>query len=365
MRYFIAVLWCLICTPLWAGSYPVIDGPCHLVFPDDHQSHDLHRTEWWYVTANLHDPSGNRYGVQLTIFRRRLHPVSDDIASVSAWRTPQLYIVHAAVTDVEHNRHDHAEDMVRAGPGLAGSTREGDDVVISMKRNRIRFTISGLVVHAETGGIAFTLDLAAKKPIILHGDKGYSQKGPARDSASCYSSYTRLMASGHVMRDGKIISVSGTAWMDHEYSSKILDKGIAGWDWFSLQLSTGDEIMLFVMRPDDVSTLPFVSATWVAATGEIRLIPREAMSLDIAETWTSPETGTIYPSQWFFTLQPLQLSVEISPILANQEMVTAERTGVIYYEGAVDVVGTAKGALIQGVGYVEMTGYAGGLDGRM
>ncbi len=177
---FFGLLNLFCCCPTWAGSYPVVDGACHLAFPQDHQSHDAYRTEWWYVTGNLRDKTGHRYGVQLTLFRRRLHPASDDVVSASAWRTPQLYLVHAAITDVDAKTHSHAEDMVRAGPGLAGSVRQGNDVRIVMKKNFIQFMASGLQVHAETGNIRFTLDLETQKPLILHGEDGYSQKGPAK-----------------------------------------------------------------------------------------------------------------------------------------------------------------------------------------
>ena len=45
----------------------------------------------------------------------------------------------------------------------------------------------------------------------------------------------------------------------------------------------------------------------------------------------------------------------VAPFMADQEL----RVSVRYWEGAVRVEGTENGKPIDGVGYVELTGYAG------
>jgi predicted secreted hydrolase len=49
------------------------------------------------------------------------------------------------------------------------------------------------------------------------------------------------------------------------------------------------------------------------------------------------------------------MQLDVVPALRNQELITTVR----YWEGAVDVRGTSDTGIINGRGYVELTGYAG------
>ena len=69
-------------------GYARADAPRPFVFPDDHGPHPDFRTEWWYVTGNLADAQGRRFGYQLTLFRIAISPALP--AADSAWRTHQL-----------------------------------------------------------------------------------------------------------------------------------------------------------------------------------------------------------------------------------------------------------------------------------
>ena len=91
-----------------AGNYLSVTGPCNLEFPEDHGAHPDYRLEWWYYTGNLHSESGHRYGFQLTFFRNRISPPGAEKkwpSQPSAWRTSQLYLAHAAVSDIDGKRH--------------------------------------------------------------------------------------------------------------------------------------------------------------------------------------------------------------------------------------------------------------------
>ncbi|MBL8127146.1 MAG: lipocalin family protein, partial [Chloroflexia bacterium] len=75
-------------------------------------------------------------------------------------------------------------------------------------------------------------------------------------------------------------------------------------------------------------------------------------------SWTSQATNTTYPSNWIVEVPSANLALTVTPILEEQELDTRRTTGVIYWEGAVDVAGTQEGASVSGHGYVELTGYA-------
>jgi predicted secreted hydrolase len=50
--------------------------------------------------------------------------------------------------------------------------------------------------------------------------------------------------------------------------------------------------------------------------------------------------------------------LDVTPLLADQELRTSRSTKVSYWEGAVAVTGTKQGKPVKGQGYVELTGYA-------
>ena len=67
------------------------EGPRTFSFPEDHGPHPTFRTEWWYVTGNLHtEESGHRFGFQLTFFRSALSPPPP--TRTSAWATNNLNV---------------------------------------------------------------------------------------------------------------------------------------------------------------------------------------------------------------------------------------------------------------------------------
>ena len=55
--------------------------------------------------------------------------------------------------------------------------------------------------------------------------------------------------------------------MDREISTSALGPEQIGWDWFSLQLSDGSELMVYLMRRADGGIDPFSSGTLIARTG--------------------------------------------------------------------------------------------------
>ena len=63
--------------------------------------------------------------------------------------------------------------------------------------------------------------------------------------------------------DGERFAVTGDSWMDHEFGTSFLEKHQQGWDWFSIQLADGADLMMFQMRRADGSLDPQSSGTLV------------------------------------------------------------------------------------------------------
>ncbi len=350
------------------SSYLTITGPCNLEFPKDHGAHPGYRTEWWYYTGNLRSQTGDLYGFQLTFFRSQISPPGADKTwpdPPSAWRTQQVYLAHAAVSDIAAKRHLQAELVSREALTMAGVLQRPPETVVYLNNWSARIGAEAQVLHVDTDEFSYELTLKPVKPPVLHGRAGYSLKGSSPERASCYYSYTRPAVEGQLTIGGKTIAVRGQGWMDHEFSTAVLEPGLKGWDWFSLQLSDRTEIMLFLLRTDAGGISAVSGGTFVDPDGNSRAIGKDEFAVTILDTWKSHHSKAVYPSRWRLRVFPVSLDLTIFPNLADQEMLTSGSTGVTYWEGSVSIRGKRDANQIDGQGYVELTGYAEGFDRPM
>lgn len=335
------------------------EGPAPLSFPDDHGSHPDYQTEWWYYTGNLETASGRHFGYQLTFFRRALLPASERTLRESAWATDQIYMGHFALTDVREREFNAFERLARGSAGLAGV--ESAPFAVWLEDWQVREVKPGVYnLAASQDGLGLDLTLTDVKGPILQGDRGYSQKGPEPGNASYYYSLTRLKSSGLVQLNGESFPVTGESWMDHEYSTSALSEGQIGWDWFSIQLEDGSELMVYHIRRDDGVVDDFSGGSWITAEGTVTQLKKEDFRIEVLGTWTSPHSEATYPSRWNINVPQLELSLSLEPFLLDQEL----NVSYSYWEGAVRVEGSQAGQQVTGHGYVEMTGYAGSMQGQ-
>ena len=141
--------------------------------------------------------------------------------------------------------------------------------------------------------------------------------------------------------------------MDHQWGD-FLVLGGGGWDWFAVSLDDEREVTISVIRDDRGQTI-VQYGTLVTAAGEARHLPAASFALAAMGTWRSERTGITFPSGWRLTVPGESLDLALVPVLLDQELDTRASTGVIYWEGAVDV--RASSGVPTGKGYVELTGY--------
>jgi predicted secreted hydrolase len=340
--------------PAWR---PALPGYVYQ-FPRDHGAHPGYKTEWWYFSGHLREQSGERFAFMLTFFRSGLRPPSaGDPPRRSRWALTDLYFAHFALLDVGAKRHRHTERFSRGALGEAGADEGGLNVWLrdwraeGEKDGPIRLAAEGV-------GARFALSLDPRKPPVVHGQNGVSQKAEGEGRASHYYSLTRLAAKGDLTVDGRAFRVEGAAWMDHEFGSNQLAPGQVGWDWLSLQLSDGRELMLYLMRREGGGIDPHSSGTVVDAEGQARHLPLEAFRFEPVGNWRSPVTGTVYPMGWRVRVPGEGIELKVAPLAEDQELSTEGSTRVIYWEGGVEAEGTSRGAPVEGVGFVELVGYA-------
>ena len=316
-----------------AGNFAVPQRSTVLQFPADHGAHPQYRIEWWYLTANLTGPDGTVYGLQWTLFRSALAPRDGQ-----GWDTPQLWMGHAAVTTP--NAHFVAERLSRGGIGQAGvtvipfSAWIDDWVMEGPDFNNMRLKATG-------PDFAYDLQLTAKGPLVLHGQNGYSVKSAAGQASHYYSQPFLQVTGTLTLPDGKV-PVTGSAWLDREWSSQPLAQDQRGWDWFSLSFDTGDKLMGFVLRGDT----DYTSATWISADGQTTAYADGAFTA--SPLARHRVAGREVPTQWRVRLPDRSIDVTISALNPDAWMATS----VPYWEGPITIAGSHTG-----IGYLEMTGY--------
>jgi predicted secreted hydrolase len=324
-------------------------------FPRDHASHPEYKIEWWYYTGNVSTERGQPFGYQLTFFRIGVDPAP---ANPSRWAVRDLFVTHLAVTDIDAKQYQFTERINRAGVGWAGASTDAYHVWNEDWEARLE-DAGRHKLTAVTAGLGVDLDLEPGKEPVIHGQQGISQKGSQPGNASHYYSLTRMPTRGLLKIQGTEWRVTGMSWMDHEFGTSFLEKEQVGWDWFSLQLDNGSDLMLFQLRRADGSRDSHSSGTLVEPDGHAVGISAADFEMEPGPPWRSPHSGASYPFSWKIRIPRQSLDLTVKAALLDQELQTERSTGVTYWEGAITVWGTQQGKQLRGRGYLEMTGYLG------
>jgi predicted secreted hydrolase len=329
-------------------------------FPGDHGAHSEYKTEWWYYVGHLKAASGEAFGYQLTFFRVALR--QPDPQARTAWSLNSIYFAHLALTDSARRSFEFRDKAGRGALGLSGAKSKTLRVWIDDWRVQLQGDEFHLV--AQDQGLGLDLTLKPLKPPALHGAGGFSLKSEKFNSASYYYSLSRLATRGSITVAGRTLPVRGDSWMDHEFFTGAMAPDLAGWDWFSLQLNDGWDVMLYLLRHKDGRVDPASSGTLIDPQGHTRHLQLADFQVKATGAWTSPHTGTKYPAGWEITIPGAGYSLRLTPTLADQEIRAPAPAKVTYWEGEVKITGVKNGAPITGQGYAELTGYAGGMGAR-
>jgi predicted secreted hydrolase len=325
-------------------------------FPRDHGAHPEFKTEWWYLTGNLQDTSGNSYGYQLTFFRHGLQPVATQTGS--AWAVRDIYFGHLTVTDGKNNRFHFAEKLSRGALGeVAFATNDCSVRIHDWSLRRTKDSAFEMKAWAPEEKFGLELTVQSVKPIAFHGIGGLSQKSAIPGNASHYYSFTRLETKGDLLIGDRRIPVTGLSWLDREFSTSALGQNQEGWDWFCLQFDSGEELMLYRMRNPGDRTDPSSSGTWISESGSTSPLKNADFTIEALGRWKAPG-GKVYPSGWKISVPSLQLEGEVKPLVLDQELRLRRIGNLRYWEGACTFRGTRNGKPLTGRGYTELTGYA-------
>ena len=331
-----------------AAGFSRVVGPEPLQFPDDHGPHPDYRHEWWYVTGNVQDETGRHFGFQATLFRFSV--ASEPPEHGSALATNQLWMGHLAVTDTDAGEFHHRERFVRGGAGLADGVASPFRVwVEDWEMAGVDDEAMPMEIRFQEDDLGVDMTVTPRKPLVLQGDQGYSRKGDHPGNASRYYSWTRLAAEGSVVVGGESHQVDGEAWMDREWGTSTLAEDQIGWDWFSVQLEDGRDVMFYQLRLEDGEIDARSKGLLVEADGASRVLNSDDVALNATRHWDSP-VGMRYPVAWRMRIPEADLDLALEAVLDDQELRGAFR----YWEGAIRVTGNTGP---DGYGYAELTGY--------
>ncbi len=337
--------------------------PRPFTFPADFGSHPQFKTEWWYLTGCLQTEQGEIYGYQATWFRQALVPKLPTRTSKLASR--DIYLFHGTLTDVKRHLFVHERVTSRGASTWAGS-ESGKLKVFLLGRSlesqgatwRLKFKVKGRDLD---------LKLTPECKPLLHGvQPGLSQKGPLPGQASYYASMPRIKTEGRLQLTptGPSLKVSGNTWYDQEFGSNQLAPAQVGWDWFSVALDDGTDLMLYNIRKDHGAIEPHSSGSIRLAGERKQHLTLKDYSIEVLDHWNSPHSSARYPAKWRLNIPSQNLELVVTPLCEDQELAADNKSSITYWEGLCGFEGQRKGKKISGKGYVELVGYAGSIKGK-
>ena len=318
-----------------------------LAFPRDRGSHPEFNTEWWYVTG--HCTSGAReFGFQLTFFRSRVEGAQ---GMTSKFAASQLLFAHAAITDVQGKKLWHDQRIARDGFGVASSSQT--DMAIKLRDWSLQSEGKRYTAELPASGFGLKLQFNETQAVLLQGKNGLSRKGPDDKQASYYYSQPQLATTGSLRVQGKTFDVTGTAWLDHEWSQELLAPGVVGWDWIGMNLADGSALTAFRLRGSDGGAV-WDGGSFRSSANSLYVFSKGEVIFKPTRFWKSPLTQTTYPVEWIVRTPADFYTVKA--VIDNQELDSRQSTGAIYWEGLSELI-DSNGKKV-GSGYLEMTGYS-------
>lgn len=287
--------------------------------------------EWWYVTAQGHDPDGKPYALMCALFKAGVFGLTN------------VYFAHWFVTDVNAERFTpqykvfwKGMDELRFGK-KDFSVVSGSSFAFQKKDGKIRF-------HTPD----FEIVCKPIKPVMLVGGNGFVDM---LTSTTHYYSYPRMQATGTVRHGAKNVAFKGLAWMDHQWSPATFNNEHA-WTWFSVQLDDGTDIMCYEYGRK--KRMVMVTVSW--PNGK-QSISRKLKLEPLSQPWEGPKSKAKYNLDWKISIPEFKIELMATPKVRNQEM---SHGPFRYWEGPLRVHGKRDGKDVEGNGFLEMNGIPSG-----
>ncbi|MCZ7598672.1 MAG: carotenoid 1,2-hydratase [Gammaproteobacteria bacterium] len=296
------------------------------------------------------DEVGAALRFQLTFFRFA-HGARDEYRD-SAWRHEHSYMAHFAVSDVAGKRLLAAQDYARGALDLAGALADPFRVWVngwSARTPARHGEAFAARLSASGDAAAIDIDISTDSAPLLQGEDGYSVKDAAGATASYYYSFPDLAARGTLTVGGESFEVEGRAWMDREWSTRVLSRDLDGWDWFALRTSDGSAIMVFRCAGRAATATRW---SWTGRVGRCDTPAARSASSPVAGGPAATAAPATRSGGACRSPEPASTSRSTRPSTTGELDLDFR-----YYEGVVDAAGAVDNRPVSGEGYMELTGY--------
>ena len=315
----------------------VAHTPRAIDLPADEAPHS-DPVEWWYYSGVLDGEDDKEYGFHFVIFQVTSQETGD-----------AGYMSHASVYDVADGLREQSvrfETGAQEQPASGGFNFAMSDWELSGNDGVHSFA-------ASTDSFTFDLTVEANKPAAFQNTNGYLE---ALNGWTYYYSWTNMDVTGTLSVNGETQDVTGRAWMDHQWGDFVVGGYPSGWQWFAVSLDTDYELMVAESREANGQIITY--ATLVDPAGATTHIDGSDITIDVLDTWLSPHTDGEYPSGWQIDIPAHEMSITLTPMLADQEFTLAFPPNTIYWEGLVATDITFRGEAVDGSAYVELVGFS-------
>ncbi len=302
------------------------------VTESDFLPHNKYAIEWWYFTGFLNE----RFGFEVTFFKVNVPPKNFIFEPLI-----NTCVSHFAIVDVKEEKFSYSERVRQS--------------ILMWKENELLLRngawileSDGNIYHIYVISKEVSLDLYMKptSKMILHGDNGLIKLGNAGDSY--YYTYPSMETEGYIKRGGKLFKVNGETWHDHQWGNFKVE---AVWDWFSIRLKNKTYLMAFNLWDAKRKKLVIQYASLTKGDFIKKFDRFDFKVLD--KDFLSGKKR--YPEIWELSIGKEDINFIIEAMVKNQEfnsIITPD-----YYEGICKVKGRIKEEEIDGIAYVELTGY--------
>jgi predicted secreted hydrolase len=380
--FFTIVIVTLFAVPALAAP-PVAANLVSVGFPQDAAPHDSSATiEWWYFNTFLKTETGKNYAVVGAFFRtglgstRKGHLLIYSLANLDDKRV----ITTASIMDATNIT------ILRALLALAALQHPDDQgtlkLLATLQKDQLpepcrltadptrvvntpRFSIElggnafaqvtddGRTWRADLKDPAFALSLTLSQPtrpeMRVGGD---GMTGLARPDDMFYVSLTRTQTTGELLIGGNREKVAGTGWIDRQWGSSWVVVG-NGWDWFGVQLTNGEDLVVYRIKDTKSGKVLRAEATLLRADGS--LVVDKDVSFTPIGKWFDRQSGIAFPRSFMVAMQNIGYELKFTPVFDEQ---TIPMLGTAFWEGVVNVSGNARdGTPLAGRGYRELVGY--------
>lgn len=327
------------CLPCPDPFYEALSPSPEVRLPLDESPHCFGGVEWWYYTGRLTADTGREFGVEAVIFHLPQFPT---VVATEVW------VAHYSVIDVQAGqfRYDQAASL---GPQwCAGTAGMGFDLDVQLVNMRGGKGEDAIRAAFPEGDYALDLTLTDVRGPILHEGTGYVPYGA--DGSSFYYSRPRMEASGTLCVGEVTLNVSGRMWFDRQWG-RDLTNFLQRWNWYSIRLDDGTDIMLFEFPGGDG---PVAFGTVVPPSEAAYSISKEEFSAQPTATWISPATGIEYAVGWQVELPARGMVLTLAAVVEDAELDVRATTRNTYWEGLCTVDGVIGDQPAGGYAYVEL-----------